>query len=237
MGFVLGIFLFSIFLTLEPSGPVWEVIPLMAYIQYPWRFLIFVTFSASFLAGSIVWWFKDSRLKLVAGCVLLVTLLFYNVKYFQPQKYLSVSTQDYLTEENIKWRTSKISDEYLPKGFPKPQSSNEVAWEKVVSAGNLTQIANLKIKSNRYTFNISGKEENLVLVKVALFPGWTVFLDGKEKLFLYQARQIIFAVPPGEHKAEVVFKETPTRLFVDFLSLLSFVILLGGIKYGRKVAG
>ena len=38
----------------------------------------------------------------------------------QPQLYNTKTNSDYISDINIKWTISKISDEYLPKYFPKP---------------------------------------------------------------------------------------------------------------------
>lgn len=227
-------FLVSVFLMLEISKPIWEAVPVMAYIQYPWRFLIFVTFTSSFLAGAVFRWIKSNSFRLMACSALLAVLLFYNIKYFQPQKYLSVSTQDYLSEENIKWKTSKISDEYLPKYFPIPKNSSEIVKEKIETRAEVTD---LEIKSNQYTFKTSSQETQNVLAKTAYFPGWQVFIDGQKAKVMVNNSLINFMTPEGQHQIKISFQETSLRFFADFLSLLSFVILLGGIKYGRKVTG
>ena len=43
----------SLFLTANFSSPLWNLWPGSAFIQYPWRFLLFATLASSFLAGSI----------------------------------------------------------------------------------------------------------------------------------------------------------------------------------------
>jgi hypothetical protein len=206
-------FLLSAFLTTEYSKFVWEAITPMVYIQYPWRFLVFIIFSVSLLAGAVISWFKNYRLKLftldlpassLQTGLLLFALLFYNAKYFQPQKYLDVEAVSYTNEENIKWTTSKISDEYLPQNFPIPEESSEVVREKLLVPSPAV-VSELEIKSQKYNFTINSPKEIQVLVNTAYFPGWQVFVDKKISDFLVKDGKMVFIVLPGEHKVKIVF--------------------------------
>jgi hypothetical protein len=123
--FAICYLLFTIFLTLEVSQPIWEAFPPLAFAQYPWRLLTFIILSASFLSGAVFSFIKNNLFKIFAFVFLLFILLFYNVKYFQPQTYLNVSENYYINDEALKWRTSKVSDEYLPRDFPRPANYQE----------------------------------------------------------------------------------------------------------------
>jgi hypothetical protein len=119
--------LVSIFLMLEVSKPVWEAISLMAFFQYPWRFLILASFFSSLLAGSLVSLFKYLNIKpYLIALPLIFFVLFFNQKLFVPQTSLSVTSADYTSEDVLKWTASKISDEYLPINFKKPKNQNDI---------------------------------------------------------------------------------------------------------------
>jgi len=121
-------FIISVFLTLEVSKFLWETIPVMAFFQYPWRFLILASFFSSILAGSLVYLSKQFEIKPYLVMVLLIFfLLFFNVKLFVPQTILHKTAADYTSEYALKWTASKISDEYLPPNFKKPKSEHEIA--------------------------------------------------------------------------------------------------------------
>jgi hypothetical protein len=120
-------FLLSIFLTLEVSKPIWEVIPAMAFFQYPWRFLILASFFSSLLAGSLISLSKQFNARpYLAALSLTFLLLFFNLKLFVPQTVISKTAEDYTNETTLKWTVSKISDEYLPSNFKKPKSQEDV---------------------------------------------------------------------------------------------------------------
>jgi len=222
-------FALSIFLTNQLSWPIWTTIPSLAFIQYPWRFLILATFAASLMAGSAALWFKKKGtvFSFLFGGIVVLMLLLPNIKYFQPQFYLNVSTSDYINEENIKWETSKISDEYLPKEFPVPENRNEVAWGKVAVLEGEAEIKNLALKSHQSTFNIAGKTEAEILVNTAYLPGWKVWVDGREADFALEGGKIKISPLPGEHQISVRLTDTPIRTIANLISLVSWGILVG----------
>lgn len=173
-------------------------------------------------------WFRENlKLAYLGGGVIILVLLFFNIKYFQPQTYLNVSAADYINEENIKWKTSKISDEYLPKNFPIPQSQNEVAWKKVAVLAGEAEVKDLTLKSHQTAFKINTEGETEILVNTAYFPGWEVWLDGKEIDSSLESGKIKLSPPPGEHQVIIHFSNTPIRALANLVSLLSWVGLVG----------
>lgn len=139
--FFLG-FIFSAFFTLEYSGFIWESLKSMIYIQYPWRFLSLVTFFSSLSAGFIIWVLYHKRKKVgFIIAILFILLLFYsNSKLFNPQKIILREESYYTSESALKWRVSKISDEYLPKNFRKPKTEEEALKNSVIFSFEETTI-------------------------------------------------------------------------------------------------
>lgn len=236
--------LFSIFMMLGISKPIWGALPFMAFVQYPWRFLVFIIFFTSFLAGTaalVLTRLHKKYLEVIFVGGILVLLVFnlkmlplrWEVKYFLPQFYLTAKSEDYLTSDNLKWRVSKISDEYLPKDFPRPESKNEIVQEKLIPTKEVV-LSEIKILSSYYEFKALASEEGNVLIKTAYFPGWKVLLDGREVGFEIQEGQILISVPPGEHKFKVVFSNTPVRTAGNLISLTAILTLMGGFLYERK---
>ena len=106
----------------------WEAIPIMAFFQYPWRFLTLVSFFSSLLAGSLV--VLSSSLKIKPYWLafpLIALLLFFNIKLFVPQTIFPAKASDFTNERALKWVASKTSDEFLPADFKKPKSEYEVS--------------------------------------------------------------------------------------------------------------
>lgn len=119
-------FILTAFFTLEISRPIWEIVMPMAFFQYPWRFLMLASFFSSLLAGSLVYLLKSRIKSHLVALMLIYFLLFFNLKLFVPQSIISKTVADYTREAILKWDVSRISDEYLPPGFKKPKSKNDI---------------------------------------------------------------------------------------------------------------
>lgn len=161
---ITGLF-FSLFMILPPSRPIWDAFPVLAYIQFPWRFLTFSSLFSSVLAAFVIWKIfellglektKNKKQKaflylLFTLCSLLFTL--YSVRFFQPKFKFPVIPAELITREKLVWSYSKISDEYLPKGFVVPISAevamrvdnrqNQLLVDSLKSENPVRRVANL----------------------------------------------------------------------------------------------
>lgn len=121
-------FILSIFLTLELSRSIWETFSLMAFFQYPWRFLILVSFFSSILSGAVVFLLSQFKIKpYITAFLLVFFLLFFNLKFFAPQAIFRASASDFTNEIALKWTASRTSDEFLPPDFRIPKSEKDVS--------------------------------------------------------------------------------------------------------------
>ncbi|QQG41079.1 MAG: hypothetical protein HYV37_02015 [Candidatus Levyibacteriota bacterium] len=161
----LGIILFSlvgffasVFLMLEISKSIWETVPLIAFFQYPWRFLLFTSFFSSFLVGAIVWFLEQEFGKVkyfntilyLSTAILVFLLLFFNIKLFQPQTILLKTAQDYTNDRALKWIASKTSDEYLPTNVKLPISDYDIPKKNTNEKSVAVTVENQKDLFKRY---------------------------------------------------------------------------------------
>ncbi len=226
IGVTLGILIFAVFLMSRFSAFIWQLAPLMSFIQYPWRFLVLATAASSFLAGSAAWWLNQQgwRGKLGVGLVILI-LLTLNAKFFQPERMLSFGVAEYVNEENIKWTTSRISDEYLPRDFPVSTNRDEAAWKKVVVLAGEVAISDLISKSHRLNFEVTANPPTggEILINTAYFPGWRLWMDGQEQEPQIQAGKIKLSLPAGRHQVNLRFTNTPIRTLANLISLITWL--------------
>lgn len=229
-----GLFI-SLFFTLEGSRFIWETISAMAFLQYPWRFLTLSSFFSSFLAGASIWVFailfeKKNNLyffiHLTSG-ILLFLLLIFHARLFIPQTIIEKSAADYTSEENIAWVTSRISDEYMPRGFEKPRSKEEIVRKRV-------SMVNVRAdKTHEFQFTVTKGEKENLLVRIAPFPSWQAFIDGKPAVYQPLNNGISIAVPRGTHTIRFSFASTTVERIANGISLVSLLLLIGGILKTR----
>src|SRR3990172_8311197 len=114
-----GILVLSVFMTTGYSRIIWELFPPLAYLQFPWRFLIFTGLFSSVLAGALIYLLRVTIFRLLAFFILTILLLLPNLKLFKPQNYRLDLTDEKATSYDVIARdVSKKSFEYIPKGEP-----------------------------------------------------------------------------------------------------------------------
>ncbi len=226
--YFLLLFLFSVFMTLELSKFVYDLLSFLVYIQYPWRFLIFTVFSVSVLGGGAVIFFRE-KTRWFISFLLTIMVLFLNVKYFSPQKYLNVQLSTYLGKQNIIWQTSKISDEYLPKNFPVPENEEGAAKEKFIF-DNPVYILKEMARTQIYKLEVLAEKTTFVKINTAYFPKWQLILDGRKVPFEIAGGVMEFVLPAGKHELTVVFEDTAIRKIANLISLLSLPLLFDKIR-------
>ena len=230
-------FLFSLFIMLNFSKPIWEIIKPMTYIQYPWRFLIISVFFSSFISGGFFWiirkFIKDNFINAVLGIVLAFFIIFVSVKFFVPQLILDKTSDDYTNLFTLKWTTSKISDEYMPQNFQKPKSFNQSANLQSLNNSGF-QISNITQKTQELTFNYKSLKDTSIIVPLAYFPAWNAYLDGKIINTLENKKGTLVDIKKGEHSLSFHFQQTPLEEAANALSLTGIVLLVAGIIRLRR---
>jgi hypothetical protein len=225
--------LITLFMTTEGSVLIWKVVPGMSFFQYPWRFLLLAAFFSSFLAGGFVWIgellgnklpyqrFLSRGLMIVALCA----AVFLYTKLFQSQTILSRTVADYTSDQSIRWNISKISDEYLPKGFNKTQTMDGIVKEKIVIVDGQAQIIPEIEKTQVYKAQLIAQKPSILHFRHAYFPAWHFLLDKHDVRYTVTNSGVLFLVSPGVHVFEAVFRQTMLEKFANLLSLAGVAML------------
>lgn len=228
----------SLFFMLEPSRIFWENLPGFAYIQYPWRFLNFVALSLSVLSSFILLPLKKN-LQFVVGAGIILIILLFNIKYFVPREYLSLTDEDYTSSLNLRYKISKISDEYLPPDFITLQTSHEIAQESLSPSSNVLfkQITDTPT-FKKYDLKVTNP--TAFLTNITFFPGWQVFINEKRINTLNQEGRFELQLPEGQYQLTFIFKNTLIRTIANAISVFSVFLLVyvslfwKGIIYDKK---
>ena len=227
-------FLLSIFLLLQSSQFVWEAFPFMSFFQYPWRFLIMVVFFSSFMSGYFVHEMHEihKASKIVSyifvGIIISGSIINY-VKLFNPQYVSSDLVTNYTNEKALQWTVSKISDEYMPKNFRKPNNENEVISHKFYVEKGDAVIVNSQEKTQYAKAEIISKSESMILIQTAYFPAWKIYIDRVNTPFKITQKGMEIKENPGKHVIEVKFEQTPLEKIANLMSLIGLFLLIIGI--------
>jgi len=212
------------------AKPVWDFMPLMAYIQFPWRLNSVIIVLVAFLAGGGVF-YLNKIVKKKAGLIYLLIFSFLilvkNYGYFRPKEYLKTTNDFYYTEENeIKESMSGVIPDFIPRWVKnKPE---EIAYDEYKIIEGEPQIEIISDRTQKLILKINSKEEFKLQLNRFYFPGWKLFIDKNEVDFEYENNNgvILTKLPAGSYLLKLVYKDTLIRVVSNFISLISLVVII-----------
>ncbi len=221
LSFVLIIaFLLSIFLMLPSSNFIWQVVKTLQKFQFPWRLLSISVFSSAALGGIVLNNFKNKKFSLT---IITILILFLYSSFWHAKGYL-YKNEDFFTGI---YNSTTDTGESSPIWSIRFMEQRPKAKIEVIS-GN-AELFFGKRTSTEHDYRIYAKSRARIRENTLYFPGWEVLVDGKSTNIQFQDEKnrglITFYVSEGKHNVEVKFKETKLRLFSDFLSLFSILLL------------
>lgn len=223
----------SLFLTLEYSKPIWDAVHQMSFLQFPWRYLSLVSLYISFIGGAVVL-LLSGKARFAAGLLLCVGVVVVNQDVFFPSKIVPRTEADYIEKSYMQWETTKMSDEYLPQGFQKPETKKELPKEKIIGDKSKVTITNVSSDSQFLTADIEAKEKTTLRLNLAYFPAWKMYINGEEISYKNTSTGMQVPVPEGKSRFEAVFVQTPIQQISNLLSLTGVLIIIIAIIIQRK---
>jgi hypothetical protein len=209
------VFFVAIFFMLPLSAPLWRILPLVNYVQFPWRLLTFATLASTGLVAFLAQKWPKLSIGLALVSVVYISLLVKPDGWFDFDDYfffefpfntsiMGANTPKWYNEtHNISLKLGHIND---LKGI---SSINEISW-----------------KTQEHVYDIDAAAPTEILERTTYFPGWEVKVDGRLTAIDYQKPDypglITFKLPAGQHRVVTRFTEhTPARRLGDTVSLLS----------------
>jgi len=205
----------------------WEKIPIMAFIQFPWRFLVFATFLFSLGAGaSSLVFSKNSSVTYTLFCFLIVVTFTLNRSYFTPRIWINISdTQKFSGDDWVRQQTISIFD-YLPIYAERPPS--QAAYDKPEIIEGYADVKVEQKGTNWQKWQVDIKSPSATLqAPIYYFPEWRVQSDDKlvPVSFNNKLGLITFSLPLGKHEVRLKLYDTPVRRFANLLSLATIIAL------------
>lgn len=221
-------FLFSSFLLLKESNFIYQMITTLQKLQFPWRFLSTVVFSSAILGAFSIYILNKRYQKIVLLLLVLLTLGL-SFPYWKTNGYFQKG--DKFFSDIYKGTTD--TGESSPIWSIRFMEKSAKAEIEVISGEAILEKQQRKPTYHSYQINVLS-ETARIRENTLYFPNWIVLVDGKETPIEFQdpaSRGIItFYISQGEHKVELLFKDTKLRTvsnIISFASLLTLVLLLG----------
>jgi hypothetical protein len=227
----------SLTLTTPASEPLWRLMPLWGYTQFPYRMFGFATLSGSVLLGCL--WknlLSTTSLYKVLGISALFAISSYsfvlragNPILTMPLDATSIirGNEPYVTPPKAFISTTGI-EEYLPRTVISiPKTPRPLV---ATLADNKSRIVEINDKGVWMSFVIDAEQPTTLFINVFWFPGWKIKAQkGPTPAILSPSAEGLIAVSlptPGHYALQVSFEATRLRLAGSILSIVTLLSVI-----------
>lgn len=221
------LFLATLFMVHPRSTPIWQHISLLAYLQFPWRFLTLVIFSISVLGGGVIILLKNKKVQIICSISLLISAIALNLPFFKVENILNTSDNEKLFSAKgwNRLQTDAIFD-YLPLTAKAPPAGPAPSKPEIKEGS--AEISNIKKGTNWYNFEVDVKKESVLQIPLYDFPVWKALVDKKETMITHDnfLGLITIKIPEGKHIINLKLTNTPLRTLGNLISGISWLFLL-----------
>jgi hypothetical protein len=227
-------------LTTASSRVVWDSVPLLEYVQFPWRLLGPAALCLAVLIAAAVELLPASRGGSLVAAGAIALLVGGNLFWFDPRYCPGLDTPTAASITRFELITHTIGTtakgEYLPRTVETfPEEATETVLDPaslppgttVVTQDTLAIGANLVITASQpFTAVYNGFD----------YPGWRVTVDGVDVPITPGTPhgRITFPVAAGRHDVSIRFGETAPRRAADGLSLACLALAVGMLLWPRR---
>ncbi|MDZ4228935.1 MAG: hypothetical protein U1C50_01630 [Patescibacteria group bacterium] len=222
-GFFHWAFIGFVFLALPISAWFWRLFPVLSFVQFPWRLVLFLALLGSYLAAVAAKAYRKLTAVLLAGAIIFTVVTVYDQGHFNwPDAFyfhypFTTTTQ---LEAMPRWFDAAKNAQL----FGKPDKVFSLTGQAV----NQEQVV---WKTQRHSYQVTLIDNDQLFERTAYFPGWAVTVDGQPQEIIKDNQTypglIGYNVPAGSHQIVTTFSDsTPARQWGDKLSLLSLGVLI-----------
>jgi len=227
-----ALFIVSLVGVLSISQSIWSMIPFYSFIQYPWRLLSYTIVCLGCLGAFFVTLIQRPVFRLVFALIAIGLCIGVNAKLFQPHYLYARDSSEFETPTELRYRISKISDEYLPAGIPKPSRPEDIVHGLV--KGDSINVTILKDTDTSVEVEVESSKIQQIQIQKAYFPGWKYQINGKDVIPKIARGLPSMIVSEGKSLVEMRFTNTPIRTVGNVISVISILLMAGILIYDKK---
>lgn len=248
--------IFSLFMITPASEGLWDVFPLMGYVQFPWRWLIIfgvaTILPTAFIINTIPErWRTISAGGFITGIFIVTIPMFYAPVVFMPSG--TTTPADMLEREQLTGNiATTASNEYLPKWASvaplriltdtERETLQAGEWRIWIEETSLPEgaVAMPQSSTQRGTsiYQITTEQPFNLIFKQLYFPAWEVRINGERQPINPTGENGLIGVhiPAGSHTLSIRYGGTPIQKTATMLSLfgISIFVIAGCVVLIRR---
>jgi hypothetical protein len=214
------------FLMLRDAEWIWDGLPLLQYVEFPWRILGPVAISIALLVASLARLLDAVPRWRTFGFALAMALLIVpNLGHLAPRGWRNVDPSSW-TASAIASRGIEVTTagEYVPRWVSLSTPYSPHVGAVVDGEAEVLQTGRTPVS---WSAQVAARRASAIQLAIAYFPGWEVRVDGMsaEAKPAAGTGRIRFGVPPGEHHVEARWSPGGAVWFGDGITLASLAAL------------
>lgn len=244
--FMLLVVAAALFMMMPASAAVWDALPLVDLVQFPWRLLAVSAFSLALLAPFGLAWLAGGRDEEDVGrdrpyaYVIAILMVLISLPFIGPE-IVPLRSQDELPVAVIEFELAYSDMRGMTRWAERPPLNDDspligqyLAGEPLRRAAILSgdgQILAQESGPLSASARVAAQGPVELLFYTYYFPGWRATMDGRPLEIRPQGPNglIVARLPAGEHDVRVSFGATPARsagAALSGLGVLGVIVLL-----------
>jgi len=246
-------------LQLGPAARLYDLVPLLSFVQFPWRWLALVGLGSALLAGCLVQNVSSrASVRVGIGLSVVVASLVSGLALLEPER--SPVDERFLSQETT-FRAEVAgyglgtthSGEYLPVTSgqrnaarfhktllddPRPDADGSASPSEL-------RIERVDWRADQISLSLTADAPDVLTLHQFAFPGWTAQIDGQAAPIVPSGPLglISVMVPTGAHTVRFEWQFTPIRTAALGVSLAALLLLAAaggwhrGVRWARRFGG
>lgn len=218
---------------LSPTNPLWDILPKLRFMQFPWRWLLCLSVPfALLMAIGIRRWSARLTLYLATLCVLAFVW-----HHFQAPWWDTVADLREMQDNMATSAGYEGTDEYTPLGAD-PAEVDKAARRATVDGPAHAAIQIVEWDAERKVVTASMSAPDALALKLFNYPAWRVEVNGRQ----VQPRsrestgQMLVPVETGKNRVEITFTRTWDRTAGAWISLISLMLAIVPLRKSPRLA-
>ena len=216
-------------LMLRPSSLLWDYLPKLQFVQFPWRWMGILAVPYAYFAAATI---ARKQIGWIGAAIVLLAVASTGV-YLVHKTWWDADDIPALQEAIAKGQGFEGADEYDPIGDDRYNlPPNAVAVRILRTEASNGNAPTARVDIQRWTAEekvvaVSSREPVRVALRLLDYPAWRVELNGSRVKPEHgeSTSEMVFRLPAGLNRITARFAHTPDRTSGDVLSLGSLLAL------------
>lgn len=224
------------FLMTERAHQLWDAIPQLQYVAFPWRLLAPAAFCLALLAAAIVLVLPrlDARWQRLAFAAAVAALVLPALPYAAPASYLSLDPKLWTPRQlAARGAVAGTFETFEPRWVLERPTYNGRAI--TVQRGTCTPVVQSRGPIS-LTATVQATTDCALELPLAYFPGWRIAINGVDAPQDAPSPngRMRITVAPGNHRLRAEFVRTPIRWAADITSVVALLLGVALLRFAAR---